>query len=545
MAPMTPNKRKAESSQDSDDFASSPMKKIHISQPKKENSDQKIDIFIFRRDLRIQDNLGLLKLFTKNIKNQTYPILPIFIFNPHQIERDQNPYFSDACVQFMCESLLDLQGEFAKKTAKCVNKCAKITFFKGEDLKILEHIHTNIVKINSVNFNSDVTPYATKRDLSISNFCQKHDIEVITSGDYMLHNPYKIKTKSTDSYFKVYGMFKKHCYANFKPDKPTLLADDQFEKLIFYKMEEESRKSFKNIGMIEDGDLKDFYVENPKISVHGFKEDLDKKLEKLRTGHWDKYHDQRVVPSEDTSTKLSAYMKFGRVSCRQIYEIASKRRIQALVDQCYWREFYFYLTVHYPDVLEGMKSKFSDVKTENQVFNKKYETLEWNKDEKLLNAWKNGKTGYPIVDAGMRQLNKINFMHNRLRMVTAMFFTKDLYLDWKEGERYFASKLVDYDPCLNNGGWQWSASTGADAAPYFRIFNPWLQMQRFDKNAVYIKKWVKEFKHVPVKDIMKWQDKKVRDRVRKSFVELKDYPEPVVDHDKAKNECIAAFKELP
>jgi deoxyribodipyrimidine photo-lyase len=198
-------------------------------------------------------------------------------------------------------------------------------------------------------------------------------------------------------------------------------------------------------------------------------------------------------------------------------------RDHTLINELHWRDFFTHIAVVYPYVFKG-------------AFKKKFDSLSWSDDEKLFDAWCKGKTGFPIVDAGMRELNTTGYMHNRVRMIVSSFLVKDLHIDWKWGERYFASQLVDYDPCVNNGNWQWAASTGADSQPYFRIFNPWLQQKKFDPDCLYIKKWIPELEGLSPKVIHSMDKGQQLMGV--------DYPQPIVDHSKERNVALAAFKSV-
>jgi deoxyribodipyrimidine photo-lyase len=236
------------------------------------------------------------------------------------------------------------------------------------------------------------------------------------------------------------------------------------------------------------------------------------------------YQVKRDIPSLDATSHLSSHHKFGTVSIREVYHAAVKHlgRDHTLVQELHWRDFFTHIAHHFPYVF-------------GQSFDDRYEQLPWSQDQKRFKAWCDGLTGFPIVDAGMRQLNTTGFMHNRVRMITASFLVKDLHIDWKWGERYFASKLVDYDPAVNNGNWQWAASTGCDHQPYFRIFNPWLQQKRFDPECLYIKKWVEELKDVPVPVIHSWHEEHVWKGA---------YLKPMVDHSKQAEAAKQMFKMI-
>ncbi len=397
---------------------------------------QEINVFIFHRDLRVQDNLALNTLLHKDGNK----LLPIFIFNPKQIYAKHNPYFSNNAVQFMIESLKDLE------------KHIHINYFEGNDIQVLENIRSKY-KIRHVAFNKDYTPFAIKRDAVIQEWCKNHEIELITEEDYTLFKMDTVKNKSGQPY-QVYTPF----YNATKNLTITPSASDQ----IISKMPE-------LIKMISRFDKDKYYVPNPNIAVHGGRENALIRLKRKMTN----YAKERDIPSLDGTTKLSAYIKFGCVSIREVYNTYTT---EALRRELIWREFYANIIYHFPHVI-------------GNAFKNKYNKIKWTNNKEWFTKWCKGETGYALVDAGMRQLNETGWMHNRVRMIVAMFLTKDLLIDWRWGEKYFATKLVDYDPASNNGGWQWSASTGTDAQPYFRIFSPDLQIKKYDKKYEYIQRW--------------------------------------------------------
>lgn len=235
------------------------------------------------------------------------------------------------------------------------------------------------------------------------------------------------------------------------------------------------------------------------------------------------YAQERNIPAQDATTHLSASHKFGTISIRESYHTIKKdlgARTQ-LVKELYWRDFFTYVAFHNPRVF-------------GNPYREKYDDLSWSTSKKNFQAWCEGKTGFPLVDAGMRELNTTGWMHNRVRMVVASFLVKDLHINWLWGERYFAQQLVDYDPSVNNGNWQWSASTGCDAQPYFRIFNPWTQQKRFDPNSEYIKKWIPELKKIDSKIINTW--------FKDTHPEIAGYPKPMLDHDTERKITLAHYR---
>ena len=395
-----------------------------------------MNVFIFRRDLRIFDNTAL-NLLSK-ISND---ITPIFIFNPDQIFPDKNPYFSNNAVQFMIQSL------------KSLEKNIKINYFEGYDIDVLDKLH-NKYNITNIAFNIDYTPFARKRDNLIIEWCKKKNINVITAEDYTLFKIGTILNKAGNP-FQVFTAF--------------------YNTIIKYDVQKPKKnKKIKSKIIINDNnDINKYYVYNKYVTLKGGRKYALMRLKK----NYDDYDKLRDYPALDKTTKLSPYIKFGCISIRETYHKFNKGLQRELI----WREFYANILYHYPHVL-------------GNSFKLKYNNIKWENNIELFNKWCSGTTGFPIIDAGMRQLNKSGWMHNRIRMIVATFLTKDLLIDWRWGEKYFAKHLVDYDPASNNGGWQWCASTGTDSQPYFRIFNPTTQIQKYDKNYEYIKKWCPEYK---------------------------------------------------
>ena len=399
-----------------------------------------INIFIFRRDFRIHDNLALNSLI-KDCGNKG--IYPIFIFNPAQIYPKNNPYFSNNCVQFMIESLDDL------------DKNIHVNYYEGVDIDILTKLSSKY-KIKSIAYNKDYSPFATKRDSIIEEWANNNGIRIITEEDYTLYNMGTIQNNQNKPY-QVFTPFYK---------KSLSLKVNDVQKLAV--------KSINVIKHIKKFDKHKYYTVNDDLAVRGGR---DKALIRLKNVMTD-YAKFRDYPWLDKTTKLSAYIKFGCVSIREVYYNYDDAK--ELQRELIWREFYANILFYFPHVL-------------GNSFKEKYDNIKWTNNKEWFKKWREGKTGYEMVDAGMNQLNKTGWMHNRLRMITAMFLTKDLLIDWRWGEKYFASKLVDYDPASNNGGWQWSASTGTDSQPYFRIFNPELQLKKYDKDYEYIRRWIPNY----------------------------------------------------
>lgn len=444
-----------------------------------------VKLFIFRRDLRIEDNYALDEALKTNDK-----ILFVFIFTPEQV--DKNSYFSNNAFQFMIESLKELKKDLNND----------LFFFKGDNIDVIDSIY-NKINFDGVYFNKDYTPYAIERDLKIKTWCNEKEITCNTFEDYSLHPLETIKKNDETPYQVFTPFYKKAIQLNVnKPNKVKPSKNSVYNQKI------------KNDYLISDDEIENFYSKNPDIYHKGGRKRALQILNDIKTKNTQKkYDDNRNIPNEHT-TMLSPYIKFGCVSIREVYHciLQEYNKYHTIIKELYWREFYAYLTYFNPRVLKGKNFK-EDVE------------IKWiKKHETNFKKWCNGETGYPIVDAGMRQMNTIGWMHNRVRMITASFLVKHLHIDWRLGEKYFATKLTDYDPCSNNGGWQWCASTGADAQPYFRIFNPWTQTKKHDKNCKYIKKWIPNLKKIDTKKILAWDKLSETE----SF-----YIKPIVDHKEA------------
>lgn len=462
-----------------------------------------MDIFIHRRDIRWQDNTTLLKMEN---------VVPIFIFTPEQIYPEKNKYFSNDLVEFLCTSLSELSNQYKKMDSK-------LLIFEDDIIKTLNRIKKNI-DIKRIGFNLDYSPYSKKRDDEIKNWAKNNNIECITNEDMLLVNLLDGKTKKDidDDPYKVFTPFMRHCkqYDVLKVNKKKpKFATNFFNKL--------TKDDLKKLKCLNSDEITKFYKENPNRNVIGGREEGLKKLKDLKL---QKDYDKCRNFLDYKTSHLSAYINLGILSIREIYHHAVKTlgNNNGFITELYWRDFYYNVLYFYPHVVGGS-------------FREEYNKLKWNNDKKLFNKWCKGETGFPIVDACMKQLNKIGYMHNRGRMIVASFLTKDLLIDWKWGEKYFANKLIDYNISANNGGWQWAAGTGTDAQPYFRIFNPWSQSIKFDKDASFIKLYIPELKEIPAKDIHNWN---------KSFEKYPNinYPKPIIDHAKARKDALDMYKKL-
>jgi len=453
-------------------------------------------LFIFRRDLRIIDNNGL-NLLNEKCKN----IFAIFIFTPEQVGSG-NKYKSDNAVQFMIESLEDLASQISKMGGKLY------TFYGHNDKVISDCI--KVWNIDIVCFNLDITPYAKERDTKIIKMCEHMKTYVMYDYDYYLHQPGTIVNGSGEPYQK-FTPYYETCLKK-KVEPPANMRKIHFKR---------SETDIANQISLEQA-MKKFTHLNPDILVRGGRPEAIKTLKTaMRTQtHYVKTHNEL----NKQTTLLSAYIKFGCISIREVYK--TLRSKPAIIRQLIWRDFYANILYSFPHVL-------------GHAMKQKYNKIHWHHNNNWFKKWCDGETGFPIVDAGMRQLNTSGYMHNRARLIVASFLTKTLLIDWREGEKYFATMLTDYDPASNNGNWQWTASTGADSQPYFRIFNPWEQTKEWDPDCEYIKKWIPELDDVSEKDILNWETE------WNNHKDIK-YPKPMVDYKKQKDLALkmlgAAFK---
>ena len=385
----------------------------------------------------------------------------------------------------MVESLQDLEQQFK-------DHMGKLYYFHGENHAIIKKIIES-EKIDALFINKDYTPFSRARDESIKELCLQHGIAFETFDDALLHAPQEALSPSNKPY-TIFTPFWKNSAQLSVPEPVKMHHTNWYHHAI---------ESAHDHTIFE----KVLIAQNPELAESSGSTAGEKILKHI--SHFQEYQNTRDIPSLPT-TRLSAHNKFGTLSIRHIFYEMQKQlgKNHPLIRQLYWRDFFTQLAYFTPRVF-------------GHAFHEKYEHLKFSASETHFARWCEGQTGFPIVDAGMRELNTTGFMHNRTRMIVASFLTKDLHIDWRWGEKYFAQQLVDYDPAVNNGNWQWSASTGADATPYFRIFNPWLQQPKFDPECIYIKKWIPELRNVSVKTIHSWD--KIQDTTSK-------YPRPMVDH---------------
>lgn len=460
----------------------------------KKNMKDIINVFIHRRDLRIIDNTALNSLI---ISDSNTKVLHIFIFNPIQIDKDKNKYFSKNTVEFLVQSLQDLNHEL-NDSLHC---------FYGTDQEVLNNI-LKICQINTIAFNIDYTPFAIKRDKLLTDWCKSKNINCIAEEDYTLFKMNQIQTDKNDTY-EVFTPFYNKCLT-----KIQFINEIRTEKSELYKNK-------KLPGLIKNIEKYYFNEPNYRLSLKGGRKyALDIIKKKILVGYFNNYDTYRNFPSMDKTTKLSAYIKYGCISIREVYNACKKAYgiKHGLIRELIWREFYANIAYNFPRVLQKQVGSH-----DNKAFKLKYDDIEWNYNKQHWLLFKQAKTGYPFVDAGIKQLLTTGWCHNRSRMVIAMFASKDLHIPPNELEKWFASNLIDYDPCSNSGGVQWAYGIGSDAQPYFRIFNPFLQSQKYDPECKYIKEWIPELRLLKNDIIHNWNEHYQQNMESK-------YPMPIVDH---------------
>ncbi len=424
---------------------------------------KEISVFWFRRDLRLEDNCALFHAL-----NSKFPVLPVFIFDEailNELPKD------DPRVNFIYDTLKDINNELVKFNASLYVK-------KGNPADVWSAIFEEF-NVKNVFFNKDYEPYAKQRDEKIKLLCKQKNSNCFTYKDQVIFEEAEI-VKADGLPYSVYTPYKNKWLEKYNANSP-----------IEYKSE-----------TLKDNFLKATFS-FPSLSNIGFEESTIKVLPS-NSKCIKKYQEIRDIPSVETSN-ASVFLRFGTISVRKLVEYANKTN-QIYLSELIWREFFMQILFHYPKVV-------------NENFKSKYNFIPWRNNEVEFKLWCEGKTGYPIVDAGMRQLNKTGYMHNRVRMITASFLCKHLLIDWCWGEAYFASTLLDFELSSNNGNWQWVAGTGCDSAPYFRVFNPTTQQEKFDPELKYIKKWIPNFTNTYIPEIV--EHKFARDRylnaVKSSF----------------------------
>jgi deoxyribodipyrimidine photo-lyase len=451
-------------------------------------------LFIFRRDFRVTDNIGL------NLANSLCKhIYPVFIFTPEQVT-GTNKFKSDNAVQFMIESLEDLSIQISKMGGK-------LLCFYGHNNAIVSYLIKEL-DINVVCFNADYSPYAIQRELGIIKICDTMDVAVEYGHDYYLHPPGTIVNGQGNPYQKFTPYY--NVASKKKVDLPEKTRQIHFVT---------SNRHLQHSISLDDAFKRFVGKENPDILVHGGRTNAIKQLHVAAKNikNYSKTHNELSHPT----SQLSAYIKFGCISIREVYK--TFRLKHDFIRQLFWRDFYEGILYSFPQVL-------------GHALKPKYNKIKWHHNSNWFKKWCNGETGFPIVDASMRELNETGYMHNRARLIVSSFLVKTLLISWEEGEKYFATKLTDYDPASNNGNWQWQAGSGADSQPYFRIFNPWRQGEEYDPNCVYIKTWIPELTLLDPKIIHNWETE------WKNYKDIK-YPKPICDYREQKEKCLKMYKD--
>lgn len=469
-----------------------------------------LSVFLFHKDLRLEDNTALIKLI-KSFDDKVNQVLPVFIFDPRQVDKKKNEYFSNPAVQFMCESLVDLDSQLKSR----LNILHDSTLDALKDL----HKHTPFTKIA---WNEDWSAFAKKRDAQISKWALSKNIEVITApDDYYLTEQDQGLGPSGEPY-KVLSAF----YNWIIKNDPVRHVDKfSFKSSHFAK----SLPISKPLSL-----MKSFYTPMPKLALHGGRDLALKRLSHL--SELKHYAKERDYPAKTEGTsRLSPYIKFGCVSIREVYW---RGRQELGVESPFLRELVF------RDFYAKIYAQSADLQTgERAVKHKLDKNLKWNTPEqqpKLWKAWTTGTTGFPLVDAGMRQLIATGHQHNRVRMLCASVLTKYMWIDWRAGAKFYYTHLVDADIFSNTAGWGFSSGIGIDAAPYYRApFNPLTQSKKYDPDAEYIKRWVPELASVPAKDIHNWDTLNQNKDVTES---LTFYPKPILDRKQVSSAAVARFK---
>ncbi len=425
-----------------------------------------VNIFWFRRDLRLHDNAGLYQALQSG-----RPILPIFIFDTLILDKLERPH--DLRVQFIHQSLQALNKHLNIHSSG-------LYVIYGTPLQAFEQL-TSTYNVQDVYTNHDYEPYAIKRDKTIEDYLLQKGIGLLTFKDQVVFEKKEV-TKDDGLPYTVFTPYSKKWKARLA-ELPVKQFDSQGLIERFHKYQSPEIPSLNAMG------FQTSTWEYPSTKVD---DDIVRN-----------YSTNRDFPAINGTSRLGVHLRFGTVSIREVLLNALNKN-ETFVNELIWRDFYHQVLYNFPHVGEG------------KSFRKEYDLIQWRDSEADFEKWCKGETGYPIVDAGMRELAATGYMHNRVRMITASFLTKHLFIDWRWGEAWFAAKLLDFDLAANNGGWQWAAGSGCDAAPYFRIFNPALQTEKFDKKGQYIRKWVPEFDSL-------------------------QYPAPMVQHEFARKRCLENY----
>lgn len=424
----------------------------------------KKSIFIFRRDLRLEDNTGLNAALASGSE-----VIPVFVIDHKLLERWSN---ADKRFAFLFQSLASLETAIRDRGGRLLILNGNPA---GELDRLVSRLSGQDVEISRVFMNRDYTPLAQARDEQIRAVCAERGVRLEVHDDVLLNPPAAVLKDNGEPYVVFTPYFRRAATHYVAP--PQGLSAGRFAE-----MPQEEGARLEQVSQVKQA---------LELRLAGF-EPGEKGAARLRERlpQLDDYAEARDIPASQQTSRLSAHLRFGTCSPRQFYHDVRSAlgSDHPLLRQLYWRDFYYQVAWYFPRVYSG-------------AFRQEYDRVPWQQDEVRLQKWKAGETGFPIVDAGMRELLETGYMHNRVRMVVASFLTKNLHLSWRAGEAHFAEHLVDHDPAVNNGNWQWAASTGCDAQPYFRVFNPWRQQSKFDKDCVYIQRWVPELQNYPARAI--------------------------------------------
>ena len=458
-------------------------------------------IFWYRRDLRLTDNVGL-----SEACEAAEEVIPVYVLSHWQ---NQHSWTGPARQRFLCGSLESL--------SRSLDAIGGRLIFREEPADEALEALLQETRAEAIYFNRDPDPFGRAMEERVRRMAREHGVRVFDFKDVAIHERAEILT-GRGSPFRVFTAYAR---AWAKADKPSF--DPQIRKM-----------QTPAVRSVAPPTLERWRLRVGATTVEPGESAARKRMEAFLQRRILKYGELRDIPAEEGTSRLSQDLRFGLLSIRELYQrccaamleadALQRKSVQIYINELVWREFYFQILWHHPEVLRS-------------EFNPKFRALRWGNPNQNdgLERWKNGETGFPIVDAAMRQLESTGFMHNRLRMITAMFLTKDLHLDWREGEMHFMQQLVDGDIASNNGGWQWCAGTGADAAPYFRVQNPWLQSRRYDPEGTFIKKWIPELADVPAPHFH---------RPPNGLSIAKNYPFPMVDHSAERDVAIEMFRSV-
>ncbi|WP_249705180.1 cryptochrome/photolyase family protein [Bacillus zhangzhouensis] len=471
-----------------------------------------IVVIWFRRDMRLDDHIALSKAITYAKKHE-YKLLALYHLDP-----------------FFTEMELDINNEhFFQNLAHFVKEAREsqmyVHLLHDDVLRAFQQV-MDVYDIKAVFFNEDEVGIGQRRDQQVTDFLEKKGIHVSKWQDTHLHGARDI-LKADGSHYQVFTPY----YQSWRKQEkqPVIKVDKSFFSSEHTICDESlSQKGDKKLRGIIKGSSRKFDQIGSDKAINTLHTFIQKRLTR--------YHEKRDIPSVFGTSKLSPFLKTGTISIRTIFHAINEETLyedegrETFIKELAWRDFYHMIFAHYPEMKE-------------KEINSAFQGMKWNEDEMLFEAWCKGETGFPLVDAGMRQLNEEGWMHNRLRMVTASFLTKDYLIDWRKGEAYFAKKLVDYDEASNIGGFQWAASVGTDAVPYFRIFNPTTQSKRFDPTGEFIRRYVPELKHVEEKWIHEPSKMPIDEQMKSGCVLGDAYPLPTVDHQERRKKAISLFEK--